>query len=637
MKTQILLSLVLLCLNFKGFAQTIPAYNSATDATDIAYQNRMNEIFGNVDLTQVPSGILYERGFPFIAIEAFTGKLEDSTSGNSMAFGLAYASITTMVVDSAMVLPNPTDYMSVFETITPNSSVIPVLGMHQVYHILDSTALDDSLFTLVDSNLVDVPGRPRSPYIQNELFLFSPVVQIVNQPTFSLNFDSNRLYSNTGKTVQSLEIDFGNGQGYLAVNFDENIPVIASEVGRMIFKVKLTYTDSSVYFTRFDIIVTRSASMLGVDDAMPDIVHYIDSLSPEIIGTHGRGGGTINVFLACGHERIEKPFIWAEAYNPAVGIIQQNLKSADIIDRMEHADGYVDEDPLLDYLTENGYDIIILDYDIGTDYLPRTAEFIKEALRWVNLQKHSAGNTAKNVILGQSMGGVCTMQALREMENEDEDHECEKFIIFDSPIRGVNIPLSAQASLLDLASMNVKKPFGDEGALYTFVPPIKDILDLYYAPATRTMVTDRCNFLQDVSDGEEYDFQLHFEERGFDTEHLYTEYYNYLHGEMGGMPEDCEIIAIANGSQATTPADGMHNFSAGEKVIDIAVDHFAIGTIIAGLLPNTIDNDDIKDIFDSKVVNAAISMILWKTGRTNSIDINLLNSPKHTTNFQQLQ
>ena len=67
-----------------------------------------------------------------------------------------------------------------------------------------------------------------------------------------------------------------------------------------------------------------------------------------------------------------------------------------------------------EYLTNNGYDIIVLDYDYGTDYLPRTAEFIKEAIRWVNLQKVSAGSNAKNMILGQSMGGVCTTQALRK-------------------------------------------------------------------------------------------------------------------------------------------------------------------------------------------------------------------------------
>ena len=634
MKTQFLLGLVFLCLNFKGFTQTIPAYDPATDATDIAYQNRMSAIFENVDLTQVPSGILYERGFPFIAIEAFTGKLADSTSGNSMAFGLAYASITTMIVDSTMVLPNPIDYTAVFDAVTPNSSVIPILGMHQVYHSLDTAALDDSLFILVDSNLVDVPGRSRSPYIQNELFLFSPVTQIVNQPTFSLNFDSNRLYSNTGKTVQSLEIDFSNGQGYLAVNFDENIPVVASEVGRMIFKVKLTYTDSSVYYTRFDIIATRSTSMLSVDDA-PDVIYDIPAIATDSLDpSTGRGGGSINVFLACGHERIEKPFIWAEAYNPAIGIIQADLNAEIILERIDHPDGEVNDASLLQYLTENGYDIIVLDYDIGTDYLPRTAEFIKEAIRWVNIQKASGSTRAKNVILGQSMGGVATMQALREMENTFEDHECEKFIIFDSPIRGVNIPLSAQASLLDIASMNVNVPFGgDEGALHTFVPPIQDILNLYYAPATQTMMTERCPTIRDETDGVDYDFHLYFAGYGYKTEHLYADHYNYLHGAMGGMPEDCEVIAIANGSQAITPALGSHNFSAGEKVIDINADHFAIGTIIAGLLPELIDNEFISGVFDTEEVKSAISLILWESGRSNIIDINLY-AMKNSTDFK---
>ena len=45
------------------------------------------------------------------------------------------------------------------------------------------------------------------------------------------------------------------------------------------------------------------------------------------------------------------------------------------------------------------------------------------------------------------------------MENDFEDHEVETFIIYDSPMRGVNIPLAAQASLLDMATLRVDKPF----------------------------------------------------------------------------------------------------------------------------------------------------------------------------------
>jgi hypothetical protein len=156
MKPQIILGMLLLCLNLSLFAQTIPAYVPEEDSVNIAYKNRLAALFENVDLSLVPSGVLYEHGFPFIAIEAFTGQFADSSKANSMTFGLAYASIASMTVDSLLDLPGPEAYTNVFDTITPNSNVIPIVGLHQVYHTLDSAALDDSLFNMVDSNLVDV-------------------------------------------------------------------------------------------------------------------------------------------------------------------------------------------------------------------------------------------------------------------------------------------------------------------------------------------------------------------------------------------------------------------------------------------------------------------------------------------------
>lgn len=620
------MSMALLCLNFTGFSQAIPVYNPATDSTNIAYKNRMNALFENVDLSLVPSGVLFDRGYAFISLEGFTGQLADSTvSGNGMSFGLAYASITSMTVDSTMTLPSPDNYSAVFDTVTPNSSVIPIIGLHQFYHRTDSLSLEDSLLMLVGDNFWDVPGRIRSPYIENELFMFASVTNSVNRASFSLNFASNQFYSNTGKSVQSLEIDLGNGQGFIEVNFDENIPIFASEVGRMIFKIKLTYTDSTVYYTRFDIIVTKSTAMLSTE-AVPDIIYDITSIPADLSDpTTGRGGGSISVFLACGHERIEKPFIWAEAYNPAIGIIQADLNPEIILERIDHPFTKIDEVTLLGHLTHNGYDIIVLDYDIGTDYLPRTAEFIKEAIRWVNVQKASGSTRAKNVILGQSMGGVCTMQALREMENDYEDHECEKFIIFDSPIRGVNIPLSAQASLLDISTMVVNIPFDGEpeAPLFTFAPPIRDILNLYYAPATRTMMTQPCSTLYDFYDALEYDYHAYFDLLGYETEHLYEEHYNYLHGAMGGMPEDCEVIAIANGSEATTPEDGAHNFNAGDLVIGIGINNLGIGTIIAGLLPDLVESEYLSDAFKSPHIKSGINMLIWKVDRNNDIDLRL--------------
>jgi hypothetical protein len=84
MRTLFLCGVLWACLQATSFAQTIPAYDPATDSTNLAYQNQLNTIFEEVDLSQVPSGVLYEHGYPFIAIEAFTGSNSNKLNCRSM-------------------------------------------------------------------------------------------------------------------------------------------------------------------------------------------------------------------------------------------------------------------------------------------------------------------------------------------------------------------------------------------------------------------------------------------------------------------------------------------------------------------------------------------------------------------------
>lgn len=63
------------------------------------------------------------------------------------------------------------------------------------------------------------------------------------------------------------------------------------------------------------------------------------------------------------------------------------------------------------------YDIIYVDWANGTDFLQRNALLLERVIRWVNEQKAIDGSTQPNVVLGQSMGGVISRWALRDMEN----------------------------------------------------------------------------------------------------------------------------------------------------------------------------------------------------------------------------
>ncbi|MFT5821645.1 MAG: hypothetical protein ACI8ZM_002899 [Crocinitomix sp.] len=634
MKTCVITLLVILVSNNLSFGQEIPAYIRDADSVNIAYEAQMQERYDSLDYFYLPTGRLYERGFSFVNIVPFNGQITDSSKSNLIIFSLAYAAITSMTVDDAQALPAPSSYRDIMDTIHSNSDIIAIAGMHQLYNSISPNALEDNLLTVSGSSFLDVLPRAESPYLNKEVFMFAPSEMILDNPSFSLYFDSNLFYSNAGKSIDSLWIDTGHEMGYLAVDFDENIQLTYTESGRKTIQVKLQYSDGTVYFSHFDLLV-RSVAFRDVDD-LPDFTHLIPSLNYEVDPSLGRGAGNVYTYLACGHDRIEKPFIWAEAFNPAVGSIPANLTKEDILMRLAHVESEIEGKTLLQYLQDNGYDIVILDYKDGADYLPRTAEFIKESIRYVNQQKAMVGSNALNIILGQSMGGVCTMQALKEMENDGEEHQCEKFIIFDSPIMGANIPMSAQASLLDMASLWVNRPYSPSyGMLYEYVELVEDIVRLLYLPATRTMMVRQCNDVYVGIDGtpasEVFSTTLEEETGGpLRTEHLYTDHYDYLHNEMGGMPTECEVMSITNGSREG-PA-GMQDFDAGDLIIHANVDNMILGSLIAGYLQEDLEDEDL-DMFDTDVMSGTYGLLLWAVGIGIDVDIRFY-AMENSTDFE---
>jgi hypothetical protein len=587
---------IILCLQINLqtlFAQGI----HPSDSIHQAYFTSMTNMFANVDLSYVPSGVLNERGFSFINLTPFNGQINEESKSSILAFGLAYASITSMNVDSIVQLPNPIHYTNVIDTVGTSSTIIPIVGLHQKYHTIDSLAFENGLLAATGRNLSDIFPRVESPYNEHDLFLFAPVTHSTTLNSFSFIVDSNLFYSNTGKVVSSIEIDFGLDSGYVLVPFNQEIPVQYMIGGTKNIKIKLVYTDSTTYYSHFDIDVAGMEN-LSADGVLPDFTHYISSISGAE-PADGRGGGTLNVYLACGHTQIEKPFIWAEAYNPTVRKINANLKTRDIVDRMSTLDGTVNDKTLYDHLRENGYDIIVIDYDNGADYLPRTSELIKEALRWINIQKLASGSNSKNVILGQSMGGVATALALKEMEVLSlEDHEVDKFIIFDSPMKGVNIPLSLQASLLDIAYLPVR---ASGRPLKSYVSLLNDIVEVYLLPATRTMV----RYMVDYSSIS-------------DEPHLYDEFYTYLHDELGGPPEDCAILTITNGSRFGS--SGQHNFSPGELILHSEAHTLTVIAYLGLNLPDPEEDLEVEEINTLSVVQK-VGMIVWAVGTSSDIDI----------------
>lgn len=137
------------------------------------------------------------------------------------------------------------------------------------------------------------------------------------------------------------------------------------------------------------------------------------------------------------------------------------------------------------------HDVIYVDFGIGTTYIQNNAELLKKAIRWVNQHKVE---TEKNIVLGQSMGGLVARYALKDMEDKGENHDTKLFISHDSPYLRANTPLGVQYMLRNMSKTFLKSPIV-AGINYIVSPvifgvPVSEVFTVADTPASRQMLVN---------------------------------------------------------------------------------------------------------------------------------------------------
>lgn len=353
-------------------------------------------------------------------------------------------------------------------------------------------------------------------------------------------------------------MDFGNG--FYDLEDGRTYTHSFDSSGIYTFVLRIQYQDGSTYYSKsyVDILFKGAKNSTFHPSYSKPIVAtqwYLgeSSLPPGMPYTSPYGAGTAHVYLACGHEDIVKPFIWVEGYNPRMSeTIDLSLDFEQALLRLSYSNDEVIGDlNILEHLQNEGYDIIVLDYQDGGNYIQRNAYFFVEALKWINEVKREQGSIEKNVVMGQSMGGMVARYGLRWMEVNNIDHETATYISFDTGHQGTNVPLGAQMAVRHVAGLNVGLSTLANHTLETFVAPLRDARKLLDLPASRQML-----MVQNTN------FSLH------------SQYYLEQNVELG-MPQNCDILTIANGSVKGLDG-GMQPFSAGERILRAATNNIIL-------------------------------------------------------------
>jgi hypothetical protein len=393
-----------------------------------------------------------------------------------------------------------------------------------------------------NNQLFDVAGRTQSPYIEDTVFVVSPVVNKFPNGNRSFILTADRIVQNIG-SFQNISIDFGNGFQTLTLGTPINITLSAG-MNRPIVRVQTS--DGRFLYCRFEVEIAQSNNL---PEGGPDEEYSRANSSPETLETAdiaylgGLGTAKVKIFFACPDKKLRKPLLVLDGFNADAFIDDVNVDSFfQFFNNFSNTPNVVQGTSrrLTRDLRREGYDLIFVNWasENGRDYMQRYAFLLQKILANVNAEKAQNGSTEKNVIIGLSMGGVIAKWALLDLENRNPNaqnggHDVKQFFAYDSPLQGANIPLGIQYLTKDFGE-NILGGIGGR-----FVPTLRGAILRLTSPAARQLLT----------------YQAFTANPRSPAEHV--AFYNELNS-MGTI-QKCEFLTVSNGSLL-----GVLNFPAGK-------------------------------------------------------------------------
>lgn len=614
-----LLILILWGIATQTFAQQI---NSAI--TSSYYLTNAKTYLSKLDNTIIPSNILLDRALPTSPIADFSGsgivltgtfteweklfleQMNGIQGGYNMAAWLAQEKAYLHRVRDEKIVPIVLQNLQY-------AKVNALALSNGLLYEQDSFLVEKATYKTTISNADETQRKQliANLYTTHRTFAASTVYDRIHGNSITFELDSNFYFSNVkNEMIESIEIDFGNGTGYQYV--DWNTPITVAYTGTSAFiscAVKFNILDSTTtpqtlyaHFTMLrtgDDVVPSLEEETATNGRAPtnpserfyfpagptgryvydffkngslNVVPYLvreymvsNYLPGEIVleGTNislpiyltpdavfylhydisnryyiriwkaNNVNLEVSILYAPGNTsgKLRKPLLMVDGFDPSNRRDYYYTACSSPCDRRglyEIMNGdlhryykeAISSNTIAALRTDN-YDLVFVDFLIGDDDIITNGNRIIDLLNYINGSDYRDEYTEEMVVVGPSMGGLITRYALKTMENTSTPHYVRQWISFDSPHKGANIPLALQNALKIIEHVS-----GGQAQR----------LDALNSPAARQMLMAHYN--NNIND------------------------FNNLYNSLSalGYPEQCEKIAISNGSshELYTTNDDTH-------------------------------------------------------------------------------
>lgn len=468
-------------------------------AQEKTYTQKMDSLMMYVDKSQMTTPILYDRVFSFSNLNA--------SVPSSISYDYFLQSWSDMY--RASYQPNfiSPEHLQEYARRSLQDNQVQIGVINLKYNYIDFGTDEDPNLVFEDGYFRNVPGK--NPFKEAQISLVSPLVSEITSTRVNYVFTSSTIAQDpTLSPIESIELNLGDGvirnlnlnsqltvaqpQNFIVnytsggnknISFKLKFADGTSKTFRKSIEVKLgdklitTNTNNGLYSDKEDFTgsrgITQTTPFRGYNESVAKSGALEYRTYYNRISNPGFNGEKFSV-----KPKLRKPIIILDGYDPGDGrkldalYKQMNYYINDIKNKSS-------ERNLINELQNKGFDVTLVNFPNGADFIERNAMAVVELLKRENDKLKQNGSSEKIILIGPSMGGLISRYALAYMEKNNIPHNTRLWVSFDSPHHGANIPLSAQANLLFFGAIG-----GSEQAANKFK-------ENFFSPAARQMLIEQ--------------------------------------------------------------------------------------------------------------------------------------------------
>ena len=384
------------------------------------------------------------------------------------------------------------------------------------------------------------------------LFAIAPVdTRKVTGLKVTFDFSNQYYFSNLQDAVKYYRIDFDDGRRSNRMVYPgQQVQITYSSGGLKYIKVTAVMQSGKVYRGGFDFAVKAMA--------MPTPDEIWSNYQANIPYNGATAQGEVGVFFGAGNTDFTRPVIVSDGFDP--GDTRGLPEIYDIVNQQN----------MINDLRSQGYDLVLINFSAGDDYIQRNAYLLVKVIQDINSRMQAAGTMKpanQIVVVGPSMSGLVSRYALDYMEQNNIPHNVRNWIAFDSPMKGANVPLGLQ-HWLRFYSVEAGVAGATEALQTLQGPAAKQMLRYHYSATNKSAHLGYPNA-------------------------LFNSFYNEINNM--GFPQQTRKVAVSNGSgygngQAYAPGTQTIEYRYRSILVDLDGDVWA--------LPNHTDKKIFFGVYD---------------------------------------